>query len=34
MVHTDQHIMDVTLDDLYRNYHKKFCQRPRRLLCR
>ena len=26
MVHTDKHIMDVTLDDLYANYHKKSCQ--------
>ena len=26
MVHTDKHIMDVTLDDLYANYRKKLCQ--------
>lgn len=26
MVHTDKHIMDVTLDDLYANYRKKECQ--------
>ena len=26
MVHTDKHIMDVTLDDLYGNYRKKSCQ--------
>ena len=26
MVHTDKHIMDVTLDDLFANYHKKSCQ--------
>lgn len=26
MVHTDKHIMDVPLDDLYANYHKKACQ--------
>ena len=26
MVHTDKHIMDVTRDDLYANYHKKSCQ--------
>src|SRR6478736_3496817 len=26
MVHTDKHIMDVTLDDLYANYKKKSCQ--------
>src|SRR5881397_2931411 len=26
MVHTDKHIMDVTLDDLYANYRKKSCQ--------
>jgi len=26
MVHTSKHIMDVTLDDLYANYHKKSCQ--------
>jgi MoaA/NifB/PqqE/SkfB family radical SAM enzyme len=26
MVHTDTHIMDVTLDDLYANYRKKSCQ--------
>jgi len=25
-VHTDKHIMDVTLDDLYANYRKKSCQ--------
>jgi hypothetical protein len=26
MVHTDKHIVDVTLDDLYANYRKKSCQ--------
>ena len=26
MVHTDKHIMDVTLHDLYANYRKKSCQ--------
>src|SRR5436853_3312425 len=26
LVHTDKHIMDVTLDDLYANYRKKSCQ--------
>src|ERR1700758_3106928 len=26
MVHTDKHIMEVTLDDLYANYRKKSCQ--------
>ena len=26
MVHTDKHIMDVTLDDLYANNRKKSCQ--------
>src|SRR5213083_720709 len=26
MVHTNKHIMDVTLDDLYANYKKKSCQ--------
>ena len=26
MVHTDKHIMDVTLDDLFANYKKKSCQ--------
>jgi len=26
MVHTDKHIMDVTLEDLYANYRKKSCQ--------
>src|SRR6266478_8088105 len=26
MVHTDKHIMDVSLDDLYANYRKKSCQ--------
>ena len=26
MVHTDKHIMDVTLDYLYANYRKKSCQ--------
>ena len=26
MVHTDKHIMDITLDDLYANYRKKPCQ--------
>jgi hypothetical protein len=27
MVHTDKHIMDITLDDLYANYRKKLCQK-------
>jgi hypothetical protein len=31
MVHTDKHIMDVMLDDLYANYHKKIV--PERLWC-
>ena len=26
MVHTQKHIMDITLDDLYANYRKKACQ--------
>jgi MoaA/NifB/PqqE/SkfB family radical SAM enzyme len=26
MVHTDRHILDVTLEDLYANYRKKSCQ--------
>src|SRR5207302_9524737 len=26
MVHTNKHIMDVTLDDLFGNYKKKSCQ--------
>ena len=26
MVHTNKHIMDVTLDDLFANYQKKSCQ--------
>src|SRR6188474_326648 len=26
MVHTDKHILDITLDDLYANYRKKACQ--------
>jgi MoaA/NifB/PqqE/SkfB family radical SAM enzyme len=26
MVHSEKHIMDVTLDDLYANYRKKSCQ--------
>ena len=26
-VHTNKHIMDVTLDDLYANYPKKLCQK-------
>jgi hypothetical protein len=26
MVHTDKHIMDITLDDLYANNRKKSCQ--------
>lgn len=26
MVHTEKHIMDITLDDLYANYRKKPCQ--------
>jgi len=35
MVHTDKHIMDVTLDDLYANYRKKsFQEACGRLLCR
>ena len=26
MVHTEKHIMDITLDDLYANNRKKSCQ--------
>jgi MoaA/NifB/PqqE/SkfB family radical SAM enzyme len=33
MVHTDKHIMDVTLDDLYANYHKKECQKGCGVYC-
>ena len=33
MVHTDKHIMDVTLDDLYGNYRKKSCQKGCGVYC-
>jgi len=33
MMHTDKHIMDVTLDDLYANYRKKLCQKGCRVYC-
>jgi hypothetical protein len=33
MVHTDKHIMDVTLDDLYANYRKKSCQKGCGVYC-
>jgi len=33
MVHTDKHIMDVTLDDLYANYRKKSCQKGWGVYC-
>ena len=33
MVHTDKHIMDVTLDDLYANYRKKSCQEGSGVYC-
>ena len=33
MVHTDKHIMDVTLDDLYANYKKKSCQQGCGVYC-
>src|SRR5215467_1334041 len=33
MVHTNKHIMDVTLDDLYANYHKKSCQQGCGVYC-
>ena len=33
MVHTEKHIMDVTLDDLYANYHKKTCQKGCGVYC-
>jgi MoaA/NifB/PqqE/SkfB family radical SAM enzyme len=33
MVHTDKHIMDVTLDDLYANYRKKDCQKGCGVYC-
>ena len=33
MVHTDKHIMDVTLDDLYANYRKKLCQKGCGVYC-
>jgi hypothetical protein len=32
-VHTDKHIMDVTLDDLYANYRKKSCQKGCGVYC-
>jgi hypothetical protein len=31
--HTDKHIMDVTLNDLYANYRKKSCQEGCRVYC-
>lgn len=33
MVHTEKHIMDVTLDDLYANYRKKSCQKRCGVYC-
>ena len=33
MVHTDKHIMDITLDDLYANYRKKTCQKGCGVYC-
>ena len=33
MVHTDKHIMDVTLDDLYANNRKKACQKGCGVYC-
>src|SRR5436189_1359522 len=33
MVHTDKHIMDVTLDDLYANYRTKSCQKGCGVYC-
>jgi hypothetical protein len=33
MVHTDKHIMDVTLEDLYGNYRKKSCQEGCGIYC-
>ena len=33
MVHTDKHIMDVTPEDLYANYHKKSCQQGCGVYC-
>ena len=33
MVHTDKHIMDVMLDDLYANYRKKSCQKGCGVYC-
>jgi MoaA/NifB/PqqE/SkfB family radical SAM enzyme len=33
MVHTNKHIMDVTLDDLYANYRKKSCQKGCGVYC-
>jgi MoaA/NifB/PqqE/SkfB family radical SAM enzyme len=33
MVHTNKHIMDVTLDDLYANYKKKSCQKGCGVYC-
>jgi MoaA/NifB/PqqE/SkfB family radical SAM enzyme len=33
MVHTDKHIMEVTLEDLYANYRKKSCQKGCGVYC-
>lgn len=33
MVHTDKHILDITLDDLYENYRKKPCQKGCGVYC-
>jgi len=33
MVHTNKHIMDITLDDLYANYRKKSCQKGCGVYC-
>src|SRR6201984_197275 len=33
MVHTDKHIMDVTLEDLYATYRKKSCQKGCGVYC-
>ena len=32
-VHTNKHIMDVTLNDLYANYRKKLCQKGCGVYC-
>ena len=33
MVHTEKHILDITLDDLYANYRKKPCQKGCGVYC-